>query len=98
MLLSVRPATRVILIGWENTEAVKTVRETQQAERVKQVELVQASQHAEREAIALTVAAEAEKQALWGRTGHRLVVVLRILHALGRRLRVGIRGCGPHHR
>ena len=40
-----------------------TVRETQRAERVKAVELVNAAQEAQKEALALTVAAEAEKQA-----------------------------------
>ena len=44
-------------------EEVVTVRETQRAERVKAVELVSAAQEAQKEALALTVAAEAEKQA-----------------------------------
>ncbi|WP_455205772.1 flotillin domain-containing protein [Kaarinaea lacus] len=44
-------------------EAVITVREREKAERIKAVELVQASQAAEREAITIKVAAEAEKQA-----------------------------------
>lgn len=44
-------------------EAVVTVREREKAERIKSVELVQASQAAEKEAIAIKVAAEAEKQA-----------------------------------
>lgn len=42
-------------------EIVITVRETEQAERAKAVELVQARQEAERQAISVQVAAEAEK-------------------------------------
>ena len=44
-------------------EAVVTMREHEQAERQKQVELVQAAKEAERRAIGITVAAEADKQA-----------------------------------
>lgn len=44
-------------------ERVATVRDTEIAERRKAIELVEARQSAEREAIGLTVAAEAEKQA-----------------------------------
>lgn len=44
-------------------EKVKTVRETEIAERTKSIELVQASQEAEKEAISIKVGAEAEKQA-----------------------------------
>lgn len=44
-------------------EEVVTVRETQRAERAKAVELVNAAQEAQKEAIAITYAAEAEKQA-----------------------------------
>ena len=44
-------------------EVVRTVRETEVAERVKAVELVEASKLAERDAIKIKVAAEAEKQA-----------------------------------
>jgi len=44
-------------------EVVLTVRETQQAERQKEVDLVRARQAAEREAIGITMAAEAKKQA-----------------------------------
>ncbi|MCI0507304.1 MAG: flotillin family protein [Gammaproteobacteria bacterium] len=44
-------------------EAVRTVRETEVAERAKAVELVEARKLAEREAIKITVAADAEKQA-----------------------------------
>jgi len=44
-------------------EQVKTVRETAEAERSKQVRLVQAREEAERDAISITVSAEAEKQA-----------------------------------
>lgn len=43
-------------------EEVITVRETQRAERQKSVELVEARQGAEKQAIAITVAAEAEKK------------------------------------
>lgn len=43
-------------------EQVATVKETEIAERKKQIELVQASQVAEREAIGIRVAAEVEKQ------------------------------------
>jgi uncharacterized membrane protein YqiK len=44
-------------------EQVVTVRESEAAERQKKIELIEASKQAEREAIAITVAAEAEKQA-----------------------------------
>jgi uncharacterized membrane protein YqiK len=44
-------------------EEVVTVREREVAERKKAIELVQASEHAEREAIKILVAAEAEKKA-----------------------------------
>ena len=44
-------------------EQVATSRETEIAERQKAIELVEASKQAEREAIGITVAAEAEKQA-----------------------------------
>ncbi len=44
-------------------EEVKTVRQTAEAERAKQVRLVQAREQAEQEAIGITVAAEAQKQA-----------------------------------
>ncbi len=44
-------------------EGVITVRETERAERAKAVELIAATEIAQREAIAVTVAAEAEKQA-----------------------------------
>jgi uncharacterized membrane protein YqiK len=44
-------------------EEVKTVRETASAERARQVRLVQAREEAEKDAIKITVAAEAEKQA-----------------------------------
>jgi uncharacterized membrane protein YqiK len=44
-------------------ENVVTVRETERAERVKSIELVKARQAAEQDAISLTVAAQAEKQA-----------------------------------
>jgi uncharacterized membrane protein YqiK len=44
-------------------EEVKTVRETASAERSKQVRLVQAREDAERDAISITIAAEAEKRA-----------------------------------
>lgn len=44
-------------------EAVRTVRQVEMAEREKQVELVQARQAAEKDAISITVAADAEKQA-----------------------------------
>ena len=42
-------------------EQVTTARETEAAEREKQIELIEAAKHAEREAIAVKVAAEAEK-------------------------------------
>ncbi|XPV67843.1 MAG: flotillin domain-containing protein [Halarcobacter sp.] len=44
-------------------EKVKTVRETEVAERTKSIELVEASQEAEKVAISIKVGAEAEKQA-----------------------------------
>jgi len=56
-------ADRARAIAVKEEEIVKTVREVEQADREKQVELVQARQAAEKQAIAITVAAEAEKQA-----------------------------------
>ena len=47
----------------KEAEAVQTVRETEVAERAKAVELVKAREAAERQAISVTVGAEAEKQA-----------------------------------
>jgi len=47
----------------KESEMVNTVRETQIAERAKEVVLVKAREEAERQAIQVTVAAEAEKQA-----------------------------------
>jgi uncharacterized membrane protein YqiK len=44
-------------------EQVDTVREVERAERQKKIELVQASKEAEREQIAITIAAQADKQA-----------------------------------
>jgi uncharacterized membrane protein YqiK len=44
-------------------EKVKTVRETEIAERTKSIQLVEASQEAEKEAIGIKVGAQAEKQA-----------------------------------
>ncbi len=47
----------------KESEGVQTVRDTEIAERAKSVELVKARETAERQAISVTVAAEAEKQA-----------------------------------
>jgi uncharacterized membrane protein YqiK len=47
----------------KEAEGVQTVRETEVAERTKAVELVKAHEAAERQAISVTIAAEAEKQA-----------------------------------
>ncbi len=44
-------------------EEVITVKENEIAERLKKIELVEASKHAEREAIAVKVAADAENYA-----------------------------------
>ena len=44
-------------------EQVETVREIERAERQKKIELVQAAKEAEREQIAITIAAQADKQA-----------------------------------
>ena len=48
-------------------ESVITVRETEKAERAKAVELITAQEIAQKDAIAITVAAEAEKQAAFDR-------------------------------
>jgi uncharacterized membrane protein YqiK len=56
-------ADRARSVAVKEEEAVVTVRETEKAERLKAVELVQARQSAERNAIAITVAADAEKRA-----------------------------------
>lgn len=56
-------ADKALALAVVEEEQVKTVRETEQAERIKRVELVEAAKVAEREAIGIRVAAEAEKQA-----------------------------------
>ncbi|MCG8552134.1 MAG: flotillin family protein [Desulfobacterales bacterium] len=54
-------ADRARAIAVKEEEAVVTVRETEIAERAKEVELVKARENAEREAIKIKIAAEAEK-------------------------------------
>ena len=56
-------ADRALAKSVEAEEEVKKVRETAVAERAKAVRLVQAREHAEQDAIGITVAAEAEKKA-----------------------------------
>ncbi len=56
-------ADKARALAVKQEEGVITVRQTEQAERAKQVELIAARQEAEREAIQLVVAAEAEKKA-----------------------------------
>ena len=56
-------ADRARAVAVDAEENVKTVRETAMAERQKAIELVEARKQAERQAISVTVAAEAEKQA-----------------------------------
>ncbi|MBX3697218.1 MAG: flotillin family protein [Dokdonella sp.] len=56
-------ADRALAKAVEAEEEVKKVRETAVAERAKAVKLVQAREHAEQDAIGITVAAEAEKKA-----------------------------------
>lgn len=56
-------ADKARALAVKQEEGVLTVRQTEQAERAKQVELIMARQQAEREAIQLVVTAEAEKKA-----------------------------------
>ena len=56
-------ADRARAVAVKEEEVVKTVRQVEMADREKQVELVQARQAAEKDAISITVAADAEKQA-----------------------------------
>jgi len=56
-------ADRARALAVEAEEAVKTVRETAGAERQKAIDLVEARKQAERQAIGVTVAAQAEKDA-----------------------------------
>lgn len=56
-------ADKARALAVKQEEGVLTVRQTEQAERTKQVELIMARQLAEREAIQLMVTAEAEKKA-----------------------------------
>lgn len=56
-------AAKARALAVREDENVVTVREVEQAERKKQVELVEAKQVAEQDAISVTVAADAEKQA-----------------------------------
>ena len=60
---SMAEADRARQEATKEQEIVQTVRETEVAERAKAVELVKAREAAERQAISITVAAEAEKQA-----------------------------------
>ena len=55
-------ADKARALAVKQEEGVLTVRQTEQAERAKQVELIMARQQAEREAIQLMVTAEAEKK------------------------------------
>jgi uncharacterized membrane protein YqiK len=56
-------ADKARAVAVREEENVITVRETERAERIKAVELVEAKQQAERDAIAIEVAAEAQKNA-----------------------------------
>jgi uncharacterized membrane protein YqiK len=56
-------ADRARALAVQAEEAVVTMRERERAERAKQIELVKASERAERDAIGVTVAAAAEKRA-----------------------------------
>ncbi len=56
-------ADKARALAVKEEEVVRTVRQVETAERDKQVELVQARQAAEKDAISITVAADAEKQA-----------------------------------
>lgn len=56
-------ADRARATAVKEEESVVTVRETERAERAKAVELIAAAEAAQKDAIAITVAAEAEKQA-----------------------------------
>ncbi|MEM1173529.1 MAG: flotillin family protein [Pseudomonadota bacterium] len=56
-------ADKARALAVKEEELVRTVRQVETAEREKQVELVQARQAAEKDAISITVAADAEKQA-----------------------------------
>ncbi len=56
-------ADKARALAVKEEEGVRTVRQVETAEREKEVELVQARQAAETDAISITVAAEAEKQA-----------------------------------
>ncbi|SFJ77463.1 Uncharacterized membrane protein YqiK, contains Band7/PHB/SPFH domain [Desulfomicrobium apsheronum] len=56
-------ADKALALAVREEEAVKTVRETAEAERVKAVDLVQARKLAERDAIAVLVQAQADKKA-----------------------------------
>lgn len=56
-------ADRARALAVRAREQVETAKETERAEREKQIELIMAAQAAERDAIGITVAAEAEKKA-----------------------------------
>jgi uncharacterized membrane protein YqiK len=56
-------ADKALALAVQAEEQVKTVRDREAADRQKLIELIQASKEAEREAIAIKVAAEAEKNA-----------------------------------
>ena len=81
-------ADKARALAVREAEAVLTVREVEQAERVKQVELVEARQAAERDAISMTVAAEAEKQA----AEDRAVAVTTLAEAEAAKERIAAQG------
>lgn len=75
-------------VAVKEEELVVTVREVEQAERTKQVELVEARQAAEKSAISITVAAEAEKQA----AEDQAEAVRTLANAEAEKARLGARG------
>ena len=75
-------------VAVKEEEAVITVRQTEQAERAKAVELVQARQIAEKEAISIKVAAEAEKMA----ATDKAEAVKTIANADAEKLRINAQG------
>ena len=69
-------------------EAVVTVRERERADRAKQIELVKAAEEAERSAIGITVAADAEKRA----ADDRAAAVRTLATADAERVRIAAQG------
>jgi uncharacterized membrane protein YqiK len=81
-------ADRARALAVQAEEAVTTVREKERAERAKIIELVKAAEEAERDAIAITVAAQTEKKS----AEDRAAAVRTLAHAESEKARIAAQG------